>query len=137
MHREDRAAKAGLRLVVSVVCGVTPPVEVFDLGTTGICVTKNRGRLRLVDLSRTPCGTSFGGVRLISEMARKNGRINRGVLWRFVINSARGRPAIVLPRHSSGLLRVSWLALMKSLGLTGRHGLQARLALASLASIVG
>ena len=46
---------------------------------------------------------------------------NRDVLWRFVTNSARGRPAIVLPRNSSGMLRVSWLALMASLGLTGRH----------------
>ena len=60
------------------------------------------------------------------------------ILWRFVTNSARGRPAIALSRHSSaGLLRVPWLALMESLVLTGRHGPQTRLALASLASIVG
>ena len=29
----------------------TPPVGAFELGTTGICVAKKRGRLRLVDLS--------------------------------------------------------------------------------------
>ena len=61
----------------------------------------------------------------------------RGVVWRFVTNSARGRPVIVLPRHASGLLRVSCLDLMEPMGLTGRHGPQARLVLASLASIVG
>ena len=40
MHRKDRAAKAGLRLVVSVVCGATLPVAFFYLGTTGIFLTK-------------------------------------------------------------------------------------------------
>ena len=60
--------------------------------------------------------------------------------WRFVAfrDKQCSRPTCHrAARHSSGLLRVSWLALMESLGLTGRHGPQARLALASLASIAG
>ena len=39
----------------------TPPVGAFDLGgTTGTCVVKIRGGLRLVDISRIPSGTFFG-----------------------------------------------------------------------------
>ena len=61
---------------------------------------------------------------------------NRGVLCRFVTNSARDRPAIVLPRHSSVSLRASQLASDGVFGLAGRHGPQVRLALVSLVSVV-
>ena len=45
----------------------TPPAEAFDLGTTAICLAKNRGRLRLVDVSRTPSGTLRGTFLLFNK----------------------------------------------------------------------
>ena len=50
-------------MVPIFVSGWTPHTPVgfffFNLGTTGTYVEEIRGRLRLVDLSRTPHGTFF------------------------------------------------------------------------------
>ena len=40
----------------------TPPDEEFSLGDIVTCVPKNRGALRLVDISRTLNGTLFLGA---------------------------------------------------------------------------
>ena len=50
----------------------TPPVEFFASGTRIFVLTKPRGSLRLVDLSRIPSGTFFREVHPGSEMTRQN-----------------------------------------------------------------
>ena len=62
---------------------------------------ENRGRLHLVDLSRTPSGTFFVKVRPISEMASKNGQIVAFVAFR---DKQCSRPTC--HRAAQGLLRL-------------------------------
>ena len=61
----------------------------------GTCFTKNRGGLRLVDISRTPSGSFFFRCTLSRKWLVKKAKS-----WRFVAfrdaNSARDRPAIVV-----------------------------------------
>ena len=72
--RDHAAAFAG-RARTGLLGGSTPPVEVLISGPRALVWQKIRGRLRLVDLSRTPSGTFLRGVHPISEMARKNGQL--------------------------------------------------------------
>ena len=81
------------------------------LGTRNFVLTKPRGSLRLVDLSRIPSGTFFREVHPGSEMARK---IHQKMMWhdeswRFVTEPRSHGLASRDPRHSSGLLRTFWL----------------------------
>ena len=65
------------------------------MGTWALALQKNRGGLRLVDISRIPSGTLKKKVNLISEMAGKYGQIVTFCAVSYA-NSARDRPAIVV-----------------------------------------
>ena len=116
----------------------TPPDKEFSLGDMGTCFAKNRGGLRLVDISRTPGSTFFKGAPYLGNGMPKWS--NRDVLWRFVTNSARGRPASYLPAAVQALLGPAASPVARFDGVVGADWPtwpQARLALASLASIDG